>query len=164
MQRKRSYNHFNQSFGRVPVRSCSTNEFSFADAVFQRLDYKAFAEREQRVFAQKKRRSTTKRKQTSMNQDPSFAAFIGLDKSDKKINVSLQRCGATKIERSIIKGGAEALHAWVAMLCGRFPGQRVAICLEQPAAGLLHALMGYDFIVLYPIKVSSILRSGVFPK
>ncbi len=50
MHRKRSINHFNQSFGRVPVRSCSTNEFSFADACFQRLDYKAFAEREQRVF------------------------------------------------------------------------------------------------------------------
>jgi len=50
MHRKRSINHFNQSFGRVPVRSRSTNEFSFADACFQRLDYKAFAEREQRVF------------------------------------------------------------------------------------------------------------------
>ena len=50
MHRKRSINHFNQSFGRVPVRSCSTNEFSFADACFQRLDYKAFAEREQCVF------------------------------------------------------------------------------------------------------------------
>src|SRR5438132_4470701 len=44
----------------------------------------------------------------------SFAAFIGLDKSDKKINVSLQRCGTAKIERSIIKGGAEALH-WLAL-------------------------------------------------
>ena len=34
MHRKRSINHFNQSFGRVPVRSRSTNEFSFADAYF----------------------------------------------------------------------------------------------------------------------------------
>src|SRR5947209_16681276 len=66
-----------------------------------------------------------------------FAAFIGLDKSDKKINVSLQRCGTAKIERSIIKGGAEALHAWVATLCTRFAHRQVAICLEQPAAGLI---------------------------
>ena len=87
-----------------------------------------------------------------MNQNPSLAAFIGLDKSDKKINVSLQRCGAAKIERSIIKGGAEALHAWVAALCTRFAPQQVAICVEQPAAGLIHALMGYDFIVLFPIN------------
>jgi hypothetical protein len=32
IQRKRSLNHFNQSFGRVPVRFRSTNEFSFVDA------------------------------------------------------------------------------------------------------------------------------------
>ena len=93
-----------------------------------------------------------------MNQNQSFAAFIGLDKSDKKINVSLQQCGQSKIERTIIKGGAEALHAWVAMLCARFPGQRVAICLEQPAAGLIHALMGYDFVVLFPINPVTLAR------
>jgi Transposase len=93
-----------------------------------------------------------------MNQNASFAAFIGLDKSDKKINVSLQRCGAAKIERSIIKGGAEALHAWVAALCTRFPHQQVAMCVEQPAAGLIHGLMGYDFIVLFPINPVSLAR------
>jgi transposase len=93
-----------------------------------------------------------------MNQNQSFAAFIGLDKSDKKINVTVQQCGKSNIERSIIKGGAEALHAWVAMLCVRFPGQRVAICLEQPAAGLIHALMGYDFVVLYPINPVTLAR------
>ncbi len=88
----------------------------------------------------------------------SFAAFIGLDKSDKKINVSLQRCGKSKIERSVIKGGAEALHVWVAALCARFPGERIALCLEQPAAGLIHALMGYDFIVLFPINPVTLAR------
>src|SRR5438445_13899462 len=87
-----------------------------------------------------------------------FAAFIGLDKSDKKINVSLQRCGTAKIERSIIKGGAEALHAWVATLCTRFAHRQVAICLEQPAAGLIHGLMGYDFIVLFPINPMTLAR------
>jgi len=94
-----------------------------------------------------------------MNQDnQSFAAFIGLDKSDKKINVSLQRYGAARIERSIIQGGAETLHAWVAALCARFPNQRVAICVEQPAAGLIHALMGYDFVVLFPINPVTLAR------
>lgn len=53
MHRKQFQDYFNQSFERVPVRSRSTNEFSFADACFQRLDYKAFAEREQCVFTQK---------------------------------------------------------------------------------------------------------------
>ena len=46
----------------------------------------------------------TKKKATPMNQNnqnQSFAAFIGLDKSDKKINLSLQRCGAARIERAL---------------------------------------------------------------
>ena len=93
-----------------------------------------------------------------MTQNQSYAAFIGLDKSDKKINVSLQQCAKNKMERSIVKGGAEALHAWVAALCARFPGQAVAICLEQPASGLIHALMSYDFIVLFPINPMTLAR------
>ena len=88
----------------------------------------------------------------------SYAAFVGLDKSDKKINVSLQRCGQSRIERSVIQGGAEALHTWVAALCARFPHQRVAVCLEQPASGLIHALMGYDFIVIFPINPMTLAR------
>jgi hypothetical protein len=62
MHRKQFQDCLNQSFERVPVRSCSTNEFSFADAYFQRLDYKAFAEREQCVLAQKKRKINSKKK------------------------------------------------------------------------------------------------------
>ena len=88
----------------------------------------------------------------------SYAAFVGLDKSDKKINVSLQRSGDARIERRIIQGGAEALHAWVAALCAQFPHQQVAISLEQPASGLIHALMGYDFIVLFPINPVTLAR------
>jgi len=94
-----------------------------------------------------------------MNQDnQSFAAFIGLDKSDKKINVTLQRCSTARSQRSIIQGSAEALHAWVAALCARFLHQPVAICVEQPAAGLIHALMGYDFVVLFPINPVTLAR------
>ena len=88
----------------------------------------------------------------------SYPAFVGLDKSDKKINVSLQRCDSARIERSLIRGSAEALHAWVAELCAHFPHQQIAICLEQPASGLIHALMGYDFIVLFPINPVTLAR------
>ena len=70
-----------------------------------------------------------------------YAAFIGLDKSDKKINVSLQRCGKSKIERSVIKGGAEALHVWVAALCARFPGERIALLRAATSARGPHELV-----------------------
>ena len=41
--------------------------------------------------------------------------------------LTLQQCGKSNIERGIIKGGAEALHARVATPCARFPGQRVGM-------------------------------------
>ena len=63
MHRKQFQDYSNQSFERVPVRSRSTNEFSFADASFQRLDYKAFAEREQCVFAPKTQINSKPKKQ-----------------------------------------------------------------------------------------------------
>jgi transposase len=93
-----------------------------------------------------------------MNANQAFAAVIGLDRSDNKINVSLKPWGQNKIERSIMKSGAEALHAWATALSARFRGERVAICLEQPAAGLIHALMGYDFMVLFPINPVTLAR------
>ena len=61
MQRKRSFDHCNQSFGRArcaPVRQ--TN--SHLPTRFQRLDYKAFAEREQCVFTPKTQINTRAKK------------------------------------------------------------------------------------------------------
>jgi len=161
MHRKQSLDYFNQSFERVPVRSRSTNEFSFADAYFNASTIRLSQNGSNACLPTNADQLNTKKKPTPMNpnnQNQSFAAFIGLDKSDKKINVSLQRYGAAKIERSIIKGGAEALHAWVATLCTRFAHRQVAICLEQPAAGLIHGLMGYHFIVLFPINPMTLAR------
>jgi len=161
MHSKQSLDYFNQSFERVPVRSRSTNEFSFADAYFNASTIRLSQNGSNACLPTNADQLNTKKKPTPMNQNnqnQSFAAFIGLDKSDKKINVSLQRYGTAKIERSIIKGGAEALHAWVATLCTRFAHRQVAICLEQPAAGLIHGLMGYDFIVLFPINPMTLAR------
>src|SRR6266496_2051755 len=117
MHRKQSLDYFNKSFERVPVRSRSINEFSFADAYFNASTIRLSQNGSNACLPTNADQLNTKKKPTPMNpnnQNQSFAAFIGLDKSDKKINVSLQRYGTAKIERSIIKGGAEALHACVA--------------------------------------------------
>jgi hypothetical protein len=62
MQRKQFYDYCNQSFGRArcaPVRQ--TN--SHLPTRFQRLDYKAFAEREQCVFGPVEQLTTKKKEQ-----------------------------------------------------------------------------------------------------
>jgi len=69
MHRKQSLDYFNQSFGRArcaPVRQ--TN--SHLPTRFQRLDYKAFAEREQCVLPIKRRSTQHKKKENSNDSKP----------------------------------------------------------------------------------------------
>ena len=69
MHRKQSLDYFNQSFGRArcaPVRQ--TN--SHLPTRFQRLDYKAFAEREQCVLPIKRRSTQHKKKENSHDSKP----------------------------------------------------------------------------------------------
>src|SRR5207244_13545803 len=56
------------------------------------------------VFTQKETQINNQERITPMNQNDEtqspYAAFVGLDRSDKKINVSLQRCGRSKDRKS----------------------------------------------------------------
>jgi hypothetical protein len=61
MQRKQSSDYFNQSFERDPVRSRSTNEFSFADASFNASTIR-LSQNGSNACTPKKRRSTQKEK------------------------------------------------------------------------------------------------------
>ena len=81
-----------------------------------------------------------------------FAAYVGLDWGDRTHAISL-RCGASeKVERYQLEHKPEALAAWVSGLQQRFGGQPVAVALEQSRGAVIHALMGYDFLVLYPVN------------
>ncbi len=46
----------------------------------------------------------------------------------------------------------EALAEWLGELQARYPGQRLALCLEQNRGALIYALMGHAFLDLYPIN------------
>ena len=80
-----------------------------------------------------------------------FAAFVGLDWSDKKHDVCLVEAATGRKEFSIIKHNPQALNDWALQLRSRFVGQKIAVCLEQSRGPLLFALLKYDFLVLYPI-------------
>ena len=45
---------------------------------------------------------------------------------------------------------------WVAQLRERFGGRSVAIALEQSRGALIHALLSYDFIVIYPLHPTTV--------
>jgi transposase len=46
----------------------------------------------------------------------------------------------------------EEIDHWVRGLADRFPGGKVAVCLEQSKGSLIYALLKYDHLVLYPIN------------
>jgi transposase len=87
-----------------------------------------------------------------------FGAYIGIDWADQKHVISLQRADSNQVEQCELAQKPEALAAWVSGLQQRFPGQRVAVALEQSRGALIYALMGYDFLVLYPVNPKSLAK------
>jgi transposase len=90
--------------------------------------------------------------------DEGFAAFIGMDWADQKHDVCLWAADSEKSESFVINHLPETLREWIQGLRERFGGGRVAICLEQSRGPLIHALMGYEFLVLYPINPRTLAK------
>jgi len=89
---------------------------------------------------------------------PTFAAFVGIDWADQEHAVCLSPADTLKPEQFTIHHTPEAIAEFVAMLRCRFGGQPVAIALEQARGALLYALMGHEFVRLYPIHPATSKR------
>lgn len=92
-----------------------------------------------------------------------YAAFLGLDWADGEHLVALQITSAVSdntntVESIRIKQTAEEVHGWIASLRERFGGRPVALAVEQNRGPIMHALMAYDFIVIYPINPKALAR------
>ena len=91
-----------------------------------------------------------------------FAAYIGIDWSDQKHNICLMASAPpgqpSKPEHEVVEHRPEPLTEWVVGLRQRFGGRKVAVCLEQSRGALIHALMGYEFLVLYPVNPKTLAR------
>jgi hypothetical protein len=87
-----------------------------------------------------------------------FAAHVGLDWADEKHAVCMESADGSFQEDFELAQKADAIHAWVAELRQRFSGQRVAIAIEQAKGALIHALMMYEFIVIYPINPKALAK------
>src|SRR5712672_3293782 len=87
-----------------------------------------------------------------------FGAYIGLDWADRTHVISLRGNDRNKVERYELAHKPEVLAEWVSGLQRRFPGQRVAVALEQSRGAVVYALMGYDFLVLYPVNPKTLAK------
>lgn len=89
---------------------------------------------------------------------PELAAVIGIDWADQKHDISLQASGSSAVERQQLRHSPESISEWVAALRKRFGGRPVGIALETSRGPLVHALLDYDFLILYPINPRSVKR------
>ncbi len=88
----------------------------------------------------------------------SIVAWVGLDWADQEHVIRLQAAAGDCIESLVLPHRAEALQDWVRQLRARFPEGPIAIALEQSRGPLIYALMGYEFLHLYPVPPKSLAR------
>src|SRR5712691_6776709 len=87
-----------------------------------------------------------------------YAAFIAIDWADQKHAFSLQMAGHTKKETGTLEQKPEVIGAWMAKLRERFAGRQLAVAVEQSRGALIHALLSYDSIVIYPLHPSTVAK------
>lgn len=87
-----------------------------------------------------------------------FAAFIGIDWANAKHDVCLQPAGSDKRELSVLAHRPEDIDVWACALRDRFQGQPLAVCLELTRGPIVHALLKYDFFVLFPVNPESLAK------
>lgn len=87
-----------------------------------------------------------------------FAALIGLDWASQEHTLCLYDCATGQRETSTLKHTPEAIAHWAGALEQRFPGQKIALCLEQSKGALIWALLAYRFFVLYPVNPATTAR------
>jgi len=98
---------------------------------------------------------------TALNNDNTqneYAAFIAIDWADQKHTFSIQVAGQSKKETGTLEQKPEIIGPWVAKLRERFGGRPVAIGVEQSRGALIHALLSYDFMVIYPLHPTTVSK------
>lgn len=86
------------------------------------------------------------------------AAFVGVDWADQTHATCLIEPGGSKPECGSLDQTPEAIDEWVASLQQRFPGQKIAVCLEQKRGPLIYALMKFECLVLVPVNPKQLAR------
>ena len=87
-----------------------------------------------------------------------YAALVGIDWASEKHDVWLWDTATNENRHSVVKHTPEALTEWLGELQAKYPGRRIAVCLEQSRGALIYALMGHAFLALYSINPATLSR------
>lgn len=87
-----------------------------------------------------------------------YAAFIAIDWADQTHSYSLKASGEKKKETGTLQQKPEIIGPWVAKLQERFGGRPIAVGIEQSRGALIHALLSYEFLTIYPIHPTTVAK------
>lgn len=93
-----------------------------------------------------------------MSEREPLAALIGIDWADQHHEVAMQDVETAQIERRRLAHTPEAIGEWLVALGTRFANRPIGIAVETSRGPLIHALLEYDFVVLYPVNPRSLKR------
>src|SRR5215469_11203874 len=101
----------------------------------------------------------------SMQPEPEFAAFIGIDWADQKHIWCLQTAGSAQRESGELEHTPEAVEAWVAGLYQRFGKRPIAVAVEQVRGALVFMLSKYESFHLFPVpsQMAASMRQALYP-
>jgi transposase len=94
-----------------------------------------------------------------------FAAYIGIDWADKKHDVSIYDVARQTTRQETVVQTPEAMRSWLAELTQSYPGQLIAVALEQTRGALFSALMMHEALVLFPVNPAALssFRDALYP-
>jgi transposase len=87
-----------------------------------------------------------------------YAAYLGIDWADKKHDLCLVDVITGKQTKQVLPHTPQAIAEYFTNLRQLYPGQLIAVGLEQSRGPLLFALLQYDFLVLYPINPTTLAK------
>jgi transposase len=91
----------------------------------------------------------------TMNQ---YAACLGIDWADKKHDLCLLDTATSQKTCLVLPHTPQAINEYFTNLRARYPGQQIAVGLEQSRGPLLFALLQFDCLVIYTINPSTLAK------
>ncbi len=90
--------------------------------------------------------------QQNAAQQTEYALLVGIDWADVEHEVCCWDSLSQKRVHQKLKQDPNILHAWLGKLQQQYPGQKIAVAVEQKQGALIHGLREYEFIDIYPVN------------
>lgn len=87
-----------------------------------------------------------------------YAALVAVDWGDTTHSFAWQKNDDHQLHRGTLPATVEAVHAWLEQLREACGGRPVALAIEAGRNGLLHALVEYEWLTIYPIHPATSAR------